>query len=112
MANSLRAKLSKLRHDGNITDAEYQELIKKLDGHDMEIYALGYNQGTIDRAEELQKCREYGYNKAIDEFAERLQEKVESFQTEINGFKADVLTLDYFVEFVDEIAEQLKGGAE
>lgn len=53
-----------------------------------------------------------GYNTAIDEFAERLQEKVESFQTKINGFKADVLTLDYFVEFVDEIAEQMKGGAE
>lgn len=50
--------------------------------------------------------------KAIDEFAERLQDKVESFQAEINGFKADVLTLDYFVEFVDEIAEELKGGAE
>ena len=55
---------------------------------------------------------EEGRTKAIDEFAERLQEKVESFKTEINGFKADVLTLDYFVEFVDEIAEQLKGGAE
>ena len=51
-------------------------------------------------------------NKSIDEFAERLQENVESFQTEINGFKADVLTLDYFVEFVYEIADQLKGGAE
>ena len=47
--------------------------------------------------------------KAIDEFAERLQEKVESFQTEINGFKADILTLDYFVEFVDEIAEEMRG---
>lgn len=39
MANSLRAKISKLRHDGNITDAEYQELIKKLDGHDKQIRA-------------------------------------------------------------------------
>ena len=47
--------------------------------------------------------------KVIDEFAERLQDKVESFQAKINGFKADVLTLDYFVEFVDEIAEELKG---
>ena len=55
---------------------------------------------------------EEGRTKAIDEFAERLQENVESFQTEINGFKADVLTLDYFVEFVYEIAEQLKGGTE
>lgn len=39
MANSLRAKLSKLRHDGNITDAEYQKLIAKFDGHDKEIRA-------------------------------------------------------------------------
>ena len=33
-------------------------------------YVRGYNQGTIDRAEELQKCREYGYNNAIDDFVE------------------------------------------
>lgn len=38
MANSLRAKISKLRHDGNITDAEYQ-LIKKLDEHDAKVRA-------------------------------------------------------------------------
>lgn len=34
MANSLRAKLSKLRHDGHITNTEYMEFMKKLDGHD------------------------------------------------------------------------------
>ena len=39
MANSLIAKISKLRHDGNITDAEYQELINNLDGHDKQIRA-------------------------------------------------------------------------
>lgn len=37
MANSLRAKLSKLRHDRHITEEEYQELIKKLDGHDAKV---------------------------------------------------------------------------
>ena len=37
MANSLRAKISKLRHNGHITDAEHQELLKKLDGHDREL---------------------------------------------------------------------------
>ena len=51
MANSLRAKLSKLRHDRHITDAEYKEFIKKLDGHDRELK-----------------------NNAIDEFAERITE--------------------------------------
>ena len=34
MANGLRAKLSKLRHDRKINEEEYKELIKKLDGHD------------------------------------------------------------------------------
>ena len=92
MANSLRAKLSKLRHDGHITDAEYQAFNKKMDGHDREIYAKGYNQGTIDRAEELQKCREYGYNKAIDEFADRMISMMP-------GHKQDIL----------KIAEQMKG---
>lgn len=89
MANSLRAKLSKLRHDGHITEIEYHAFIKKMDGHDVEIRA-----------------------KAIDEFAEKLMTDVESFVGEVNGIRADLLTLDYFCEFVDEIAEQMKGGAE
>lgn len=37
MANTLRAKLSKLRHDGNITDAEYKKLIKRIYGYDIEM---------------------------------------------------------------------------
>lgn len=37
MANSLRAKLSKLRYERKISESEYQELIKKLDGHDKQI---------------------------------------------------------------------------
>ena len=37
MPNSLKAKLSKLRYKGQITDAEYQELIHKLDGHDEQL---------------------------------------------------------------------------
>jgi hypothetical protein len=52
MANSLRAKLSKLRHDGHITDNEYQAFLKKIDGHDREIY-----------------------NKAIDDFRDKICEK-------------------------------------
>lgn len=39
MANSLRAKISKLRHDGNITNEKYQKLISKLDRHDKQIRA-------------------------------------------------------------------------
>lgn len=37
MPNSLRSKLSKLRYKGEITQEEYFELIKKLDGHDLEL---------------------------------------------------------------------------
>lgn len=74
-------------------DVNKEELIKALQ-YDRGQYEKGYSDG---------------YAKAIDEFTERLQEKVESFQTEINGFKADILTLDYFVEFVDEIAEKMRG---
>ena len=48
---------------------------------------------------------------AIDDFAEKLNTDVESFVAEVNGIKADLLTLDYFSEFVFEIAEQMKGGA-
>lgn len=43
MTNSLRAKLSKLRHVRNITEEEYKILINKLDGHDKQI-----REKTID----------------------------------------------------------------
>ena len=118
MANSLRAKLSKLRHDGNITDAEYQKLIKKLDGHDAEIYARGYNQGTIDRAEEVTKAREQGYAKAIEEFAERMSLEIsESFIWDIlatmhkNSSLSDTSGKieDYVIDTAKKIAEEMRG---
>ena len=49
------------------------------------------------------------YNKAIDDFAEMVCDKVESFTATVNGVRADILTIDYLTEFVFEIAEQLKG---
>ncbi len=82
MANSLRAKLSKLRHDGHITSEEYQELIKKLDGHDRELRA-----------------------KAIDEFAEALYNK----STFLMHLEDDYYGMLHY-EDVYEVAEQLKGG--
>ena len=51
-------------------------------------------------------------NKAIDEFAEKLNTDVESFVAEVDGVRADLLTLDYFSEFVFEVAERLKGAEE
>lgn len=93
MANSLRAKLSKLRHDRNITDAEYQELIKKLDGHDREIK-----------------------NKAIDEFAGRLKANSIRGAFEYKPNKKEpwhkVRTFCRVVGMrkIDEIAEEMRGG--
>ena len=49
-------------------------------------------------------------NKAIDEFAEKLLTDVESFTAEVNGMQADVLTLDYFTDFVLDMAEKMKKG--
>lgn len=69
-------------------------------------YGRGYNQGSIDRAEELQKCREYGYNKAIDEFVEALKEEYKP----LDETDADMCKM-VFKRF-DKIAEQLKGDAE
>ena len=37
MANSLTAKIKKLHHDGKISDKEYKSLLRKLEGHDLEI---------------------------------------------------------------------------
>ena len=47
-------------------------------------------------------------NKAIDEFVERLVTNVESFQAEVNGIRAYIMTEDYFHEYVMEMAEQMK----
>ena len=39
MANSLRAKIKKLKHDGHIDSAICEDLLLKLDGHDRELRA-------------------------------------------------------------------------
>lgn len=51
------------------------------------------------------------YNKVIDEFAEKLLNDVDTFKIQIDGMSADVLTLDYFADYVFEVAEQMKGGS-
>lgn len=58
MANSLRAKLSKLRYVRHITEEEYQELIKKLDGHDAKVRA--------DAIDEYKKKIEFEYKWLLD----------------------------------------------
>ena len=63
----------------------------------------------MDIGRDLQRAYDDGYNKAIDDFAEMVCEKVESFTATVNGVRADILTIDYLTEFVFGIAEQLKG---
>ena len=48
MPKSLKVIFKKLSHDGKITEDEYKELVKKLDGHDKEVYDKGYNDALRD----------------------------------------------------------------
>lgn len=82
MPNSLKSKLSSLRYKRLITDEEYKELIKKLNGHDNEIRI-----------------------KVIDEFVKTLKEELNNY----DFWKQFNKSHDWIVE---QIAEQMKGGAE
>ena len=52
--------------------------------------------------------KEYQKIGTVEEF-KALKEKNEPKKAEVDGVRADLLTLDYFSEFVFEVAEQLKG---
>lgn len=81
MANSLRAKIKKLYHDRKITDGDMRELIVKLDGHDKELY-----------------------NKAIDDFVEKIQWEYE------NGCGITQRQIYFLKAVSNQVAEQLKAG--
>lgn len=83
MANSLRAKIKKLKHDGHIDSSICEDLLLKLDGHDRELRA-----------------------KAIDEFAEEIRD----WQIDIQDNEYDAYKFDFVFERIFEIAEQLKEG--
>lgn len=78
--------------------AEWLEELKEARKGFNENRKAGYKHGYSD-----------GYAKAIDDFTEKLMTDVESFVAEVNGIRADLLTLDYFCEFVGDTAEQMKG---
>ena len=63
----------------------------------------------LTSSDDIKKVAKYAREKAVDEFAEKLNTDVESFVAEVDGVRADLLTLDYFSEFVFEVAEELKG---
>ena len=91
----------------------------------LEDYRLGLKMREINTAHlpkiqetihklELLKEYEKGYNKAIDEFSEKLCERFtdKSILVLLNGFTADILTLDDAVEITCDIARELKAGVE
>lgn len=93
MPNSLRVKLSKLRYKGEITQEEYAELIKKLEGHNKQIraevldeYKQELKQDINSRLKSVEKYLEgetldawrqatRTFKDAIDYFSEQLKEK-------------------------------------
>lgn len=87
MPMSLKVMLKKFAHKGQITQEEYDALIKKLDGHDKEIR-----------------------NNAIDEFAEKLGTEFseQCGEIKVEGITYDILTLDSVIEIMWDLAEQLK----
>lgn len=85
MPNSLRAKLSKLRYKGEITQEEYAELIKKLDGH---------NSALLDRVAEKLKAQFkdmqfhtgrawFDFDAEIDRCSEKVDKVIEDMKAEV-----------------------------
>ncbi len=60
-------------------------------------YGRGYNQGTIDRTEEVTKAREHGYANAIDEVLESVKKTYHNF----SGYDLEKMT-----KYGNESAEQ------
>jgi hypothetical protein len=97
MANSLRSKIKKLCHDNNISEKMCNELLEKLEGHDRELRA-----------------------KTIDEFAEKLSKYLnvknatkygnKNAEQQINSY--DTLMKYEIMGAIDDVAEQMKAGAE
>ena len=79
MPMSLKVMLKKFAHKGQITQEEYDALIKKLDGHDKEIRnkALDeFAEKMIERKTILfENGHEYINAKWVDKIAEQLKER-------------------------------------
>lgn len=87
MPMSLKCMIDKWLHKGQISQEEYDAVIKKLDGHNKQISAEAYKQGRADeqlqsiedakeQAKEyrvaLEKAKEEVYKQGAKEFAEWL----------------------------------------
>lgn len=88
MANSLKSKLAKLRHDRNISEKKYEDLLNKLDGHDRELR-----------------------NKVIDKFAEALKEICKNHSVGKDEYTNEPLYAHEdrtWHNLIDDVAEQMK----
>lgn len=81
MPNSLRTKFNSMRHKGRIDEAEYQALIKKLDGHDSEL---------LNKVAEKLKANieKYWYRSELDMSADNvnclIDEVIEEMKAEVS----------------------------
>lgn len=76
MPDSLNVKLSKLRHKGQISEEEYEELKRKLSGHDKEIRNKAIDD-LIEIAEKSQYADAQGKEYVLEHlktYAEQLKE--------------------------------------
>lgn len=102
MSNSLRAKLSKLRYKGEITQEEYSELIKKLDGHDKQV--------RTDAVEKFADYLRFVYEKSMELSVMGTNDETEKL--ELKGIYSQFInTIPYCVKAFEE-GEQMQKGAE
>ena len=100
-ANNIRAKLEPSYFTECI---DYLKSLPREERYSETDELDGYGYGCTNKT-----CVARVRNKAIDEFTEKLSTNVESFQAEADGIKVDLMTEDYFHEYIWEIAEKMKG---
>lgn len=109
MPNSLKNKIKKHLYKGNITEEEYKEIIKKLNGHDLQIRAEAYQRGIFDLMCRLcdhcltkpNECSEADCPFWNTEFgvcevvmmAEQITEEENEYQTKTSAFSVDAAAL-------------------
>lgn len=103
MANSLRAKINKLEHNGHISSDECKKLLKKLDGHDKilknkiidEFFEKICKHWGVFNHEELGSCLDLNN---INDIAERMkndfpEEKIETLWKDIQNSVDNCITV-------------------
>lgn len=107
MSNSLKSKIKKHLHKGNITKQEYEELVEKLNGHDAHIRVEAYKRGVYDlmcrlcdycltRPNECSECPFWNTELGVCEvvaMAEQITEEENEYKAKTSAFSVDAATL-------------------